>query len=235
MSNSVIFSFLSLFSIILGLPVNAQTVKSDTGKRDYTMEAFEFKDLKEWDSFGNGDIENNHGQTVMYENPGSLGYMLVSPKSYGENTKVSFDVMPLNASTVFIVEMAAHNSADYELNLGADYDGNVKYLFDNVQMYMFAFHNAAHNKSGPFVRKYPDPGAEPLAAYQKQIIKSGRYSKIELGMKEGELWLAIDEKKVLRVNDPEYYQAGKIILRLRGTGPETAVCLIKNLKVYSKN
>jgi hypothetical protein len=224
-----------LFIAQLLVPVRGQSMNSRWEKEGYKVESFGHKDLAAWDAHGMGAIEANHGQSVMHESPGSLGYMLVSPKSYGKNTIVSFDVLTLNAATVLVVEMAAHNSSNFELSLDAAYDGNVKYLFENVQMYMFAFHNAAHNKTGPFVRKYPEPGAEPLAAASENVMKVGQYHHVEIGNEEGELWFKIDGKRIWKVKDPSFYEGGKVILRIRGTAHETASCIIKNLNIYYRD
>ena len=219
------------------LPANARAQSS--GKvsmhQNEIVQEFSHKDLSGWASYGLGAIEANHGQTLMHETEGSVGYMLVSPESYGKNTRVSFDVMTLNPATVLVVEMNAHTGDDYTLNLAPDYDGNVQYLFSNVRMYMFAFHNAAHNKPGPFVRKYPEPGTEPLARAEKQYMQVGRYHQVEMGLEEGKIWFRVDGKKVLHVKDGAFYEGGKVILRIRGTGHETASCLLRNLKIYSRD
>jgi hypothetical protein len=46
--------------------------------KNYKVEEFTHKDLKKWEVLALGTIEGNHGQTVMHETKGSLGYMLVS-------------------------------------------------------------------------------------------------------------------------------------------------------------
>ena len=53
---------------------------------------------------------------------------------------------------------------------------------------MIAFHNAAHNKSGPFIRKYPEPGKEPLVKSIQPSKHSGRYYNIEIGKIEDRLF-----------------------------------------------
>ena len=168
---SSIFITLWVFTCLFQVSTKAQSAKPNVDKKGYTVEEFTHKDLKEWEAIGLGAIENNHKQTLMHETKGSLGYMLVSPDVYGKNVIVSYDVMTLNPATVLIVEMAAHNSENFDLKLDADYDGNVKYLFENIDMYMFAFHNAAHNKNGPFVRKYPEPGNKPLIEAKRMFLK----------------------------------------------------------------
>ena len=214
--------------------LSAQPEKKQPGKKGYAIEEFSHIDLENWESFGKGAMQANHGQTVIHETTGSVGYMLVSPRTYGENVIVSCDVMTLNPATVLVVEMAAHNRDNFELTLDPDYDGNVKYLFDNINMYMFAFHNAAHNKPGPFIRKYPEPGIEPIVEASKNVMQTGKYHHVEIGVQEGKLWFNIDGRKILKVIDSDYYKGGKVIIRIRGTAHETASCILKNLKIYSR-
>jgi len=206
----------------------------NTNKDGYEVELVSHKQLENWVTYGRGSLSKNHGQSVLSEEDGSLGFMLVSPRSYGPNTIVSYDVMALNAASVLITEMAAHNLSGHNLDLEEGYNGNVKYLFENVNMYMFAFHNAAHNKTGPFVRKYPVPGAEPLKAASENLMRAGQYHHVEMGMENGRLWFELDGKRVWSTTDPDAYEGGKVILRIRGTAREKASCLIKNLKIYTK-
>lgn len=230
-----LFQFcLILLTASYSAPVYTQTEENITDFKGFTCEEFSAKDLLNWKSYGLGATEKNHGQAVLYESDGSLGYMLVSPKSYGKNTIVSYDVMALNAATVLITEMAAHNLPGSELRLEDEYDGNVKYLFENVSMYMFAFHNAAHNKTGPFVRKYPVPGANPLAASSTNLMQVGKYYHVEIGMENGQLWFNLDGNRIWNTEDPDAFEGGKVILRVRGTAHEKASCLIRNFKIYSK-
>lgn len=111
---------------------------------------------------------------------------------------------------------------------------DVDYLFKNVNMYMFAFHNAAHNKPGPFIRKYPEPGTKPIIESDKSYMRPGIYYKIEIGKTGKKIFFKIDDKTVLETSDPDPLQGGKIVLRIRGTAHETASCLIRNVKIYSR-
>ena len=101
-------------------------------------------------------------------------------------------------------------------------------------MYMFAFHNAAHNKPGPFIRKYPEPGTEPLVISEKSYMQSGIYYNVELGKVDNKLFLKIDGQLVLETIDPDYLEGGKLVIRIRGTAHELASCLIRNVKIYSR-
>ena len=54
-------------------------------------------------------------------------------------------------------------------------------------------------------------------------------------MEEGKIWFKVDRKKIFKVKDEDYHKGGKVILRIRGTGHELASCIIKNLKIQSKD
>jgi len=203
---------------------------------DYKVEEFSHKDLLKWESWGKGIVANgSHGQLIMSETDGSMGVMIVSPAIYGKNVVLSYDVMILRPATVLIVELLAHNTGTYDLKLPDDYDGNVEYLFKNINMYMFAFHNAAHNKPGPFIRKYPEPGTEPLAKEDTQHMQNGIYYNVELGKTDHKLFMNIDGKTVIETTDPDPIEGGKILIRIRGTAHETASCLIRNVKIFSRD
>lgn len=215
--------------IILLLIISSSLIWSQSSYID-NVEQFSYKDILQWEAYGLGEISKNHQQIMMSETDYSMGYMLVSPKTYFGDVTVSYDIMALNAGTVLVVELAAHNKDNYDLNIdNNNYDGNVKYLFDNVNMYMFAFHNESHNKAGPFLRKWPNPGVKPLVAAKKQKMSVGKYYHIDLGIKKDKLFFKINGKKVWYFKDPSPSKGGKIILR--GTSKITASCLIKNLKV----
>jgi hypothetical protein len=201
----------------------------------YQLEKYSAKDLTKWEVQGIGIVaRESHDQLIMSESEGSKGIMIVSPKVYDQNVILSYDVMTLRPATVLVVEMSAFNQENFDLKFPPNYDGNVKYMFDNVKMYMLAFHNAPHNKPGPFLRKYPTPGMEPIAETDKRYLYPGIYYHVEAGKEENTIWLKIDGKKVLETSDPESYKGGKLIIRIRGTGHEVASCLIRNVMIYSK-
>lgn len=189
------------------------------------------KDLLKWDEYGYGTRQGDHGQLLMSETDNSKGYMIVSPQTFGKEVRMSYDIMAMNAASVLVVELAAHKDDNLGLAFEESYNGNVKYMFDNLNMYMFAFHNAAHNKNGPFVRKWPVPGSEPLVKATSNVIQVGKYHHVELGIEDGFLFFEVDGKLVWNVEDPNPYEGGNVILRVRGTGPIKGACLIKNLKI----
>jgi len=204
-----------------------------SNKKKYQTDVFSHQELKNWKTYGFGTLIGDHGQSLISEAENSLGYMLVSPKSYKGDMILSYDIMALNAATVLVVELATHNTKDFQLNFTEPYNGNVKYMFNNFNMYMFAFHNASHNKNGPFVRKWPTPGPPPLKAANKNVMRVGQYHHVELGIKKGKLFFKIDGRKIWSVKDDVPYKGGKVILRIRGNTHDKASCLIKNLKIQS--
>ena len=211
---------------------------ADKGNKKLTREGYKLdtvseKDLLKWKAFGQGIKAINHGQLIISEKQGSKGYMLVSPASYNKDVVMSFDVMSLNPATVLIVEMFASNKNGGQLEFPEGYDGNLKFLFNELDMYMIAFHNAAHNKPGPFIRKFPEPGMEPLAMAKKHALNTGVFHRVELERKGNIIWLKVDGKKKVVATDSGQLLAGKMILRIRGTAQEHASCIIRNMQIYS--
>jgi hypothetical protein len=195
------------------------------------VERFTPEELKQWAVYGQGQLSTNHDQLLMSETNGSVGYMLVSPKSYQGDVTFSYDVMALRAATVLVVEMFVSDGDGGSLDFPDAYNGNVKYLFKNFDMYMVAFHNAAHNKPGPFIRKFPKPASTPIVATDKHYLEVGKYSHVEVGRTGEHLWMTIDGKRILDVKDNKPHKEGRMIIRIRGTGHEVASSLIKNVEI----
>ena len=225
----------SPFLILLFLNLYAKNIQEKSWQGKYNVQEINIRDLLNWERQGLGIVDKGgHDQLIMSETTGSKGIMIVSPDIYEDNVVLSFDVMSLNAAKVLIVELLAHNTGNYGLTFPENYDGNVKYLFKNVNMYMFAFHNAAHNKPGPFIRKYPVPGKEPIAKSEKSYMQNGIYYNVELGRMDKKLFLKIDGNNVLETTDKESLEGGKLILRIRGTAHELASCLLRNVKIHTE-
>jgi hypothetical protein len=203
--------------------------------RGYQVQEVSAQQLRtSWQAVGKGRMSENHEQLVMSELDGSVGYMLVSPQVYGDHVVVRFEVLVLRPASVLVVNLAASNGPDGALTFPEDYNSNVKYLFDNLQMYMLVAHNAPHNKPGPFIRRYPQPGNPPIAASSQQIIRTGQYHQVEVGQEGGKIWYKIDGKTIVTAQDAQPLGPGKVILRIRGTGHETASVLLRNVRIYSK-
>ena len=202
--------------------------------RGYQSQQFSAVQLKKWQIVGSGRLTIDHDQLVMSEVEDSKGFMLVSPEIYGRNVVVGYDVMVLRPATVLITNLAASNRPDGALTFPKDYDGNAKVMFETLNMYMMVAHNAAHNKPGPFIRRYPLPGNSALVTSQKNIMRTGQYYHVEAGKEGDQLWYKINGKAIVCVKDPDPHDKGKVILRIRGTGHEIASILLKNVIILRK-
>jgi hypothetical protein len=211
--------------LILALSCLPLTAHADEVKK------FTPRELMRWDHYGKGKAVINHGQLLISEDTESLGYMLVSPKAYQGDVIFSYEVMPLRAATILIVEFLASNHDVNTLSFPDEYEGDVKYMFKNLDMYMVCFHNAAHNKHGPFIRKFPKPGAVPLVASTKHYFELGKYTSVEIGKTGNTIWMAVNGERLLETEDKKVLQEGKMIIRIRGTSHETASCLIRNVQI----
>ncbi len=202
--------------------------------KGYSVEKFSPKQLKKWETYGEGKLAINHDQLVMSEIEGSKGFMIVSPKIYGENVVISYDVLVLRAASVLVTDLAVSSSLDGKLEFPKNYDGNVKHMFSSLNLYMMIAHNAAHNKSGPFIRRYPLPGNYPLVESKKHVISTDRYFHVEAGKEQTRLWYKINDHTIVETEDPNPHNKGKVIIRVRGTAHEIASVLLKNIKIYKK-
>ena len=73
--------------------------------------------------------------------------------------------------------------------------------------------------------------AKKLDVAEKNVMVVGKHYAIEVGKKEGNIWLKIDGEMILEAHDSEPYQKGHLALRLRGTAWNSASCLIRNLEI----
>lgn len=62
----------------------------------------------------------------------------------------------------------------------------------------------------------------------------GVYYHIDVGREGDRIWLAIDGEKIIEAVDPDPLEDGHFSFRIRGTAGETASCLIRNVKIYSR-
>jgi hypothetical protein len=65
-------------------------------------------------------------------------------------------------------------------------------------------------------------------------MQPGIYYHIDVGREKDHIWLAIDGKKIIEAADPDPLGEGHFSFRIRGTAAETASCLIRNVKIYTK-
>ena len=196
-----------------------------------TFETFKARHVVKWQSYGIGKIASDHGQVLMSEAEGSKGIMLISPERYCGDTIVRFDVQPLLPATVLVTNLATQDVGRGSLTFPSDYDGQVDYMFDHLSMYNFIYHAAAHNRSGPFLRRFPDIDKSLLSPASEHYMQVGKYSAVEIGRIENRVWLSIDGRDVVEWFDPAPLPGGHVVLRLRGTAHERGAALFRNLRI----
>jgi len=117
-----------------------------------------------------------------------------------------------------------------DIQVPADYDGSFGlWTQGNVQNYLFAFHNAAHERL-PFIVK--DPGMEPLSEAEKHVTGE-RWHDIEVGRNGANLSMKIDGALVAETKDPtaESLPGGRVCFRLRGTPDAQASAWFKDVVI----
>lgn len=101
---------------------------------DYSVQDINIDDLLSWKFYGLGQVSKVQNQLQMSESEGSLGVMLVSPRKHGRDIIVSYDIMTLRPATVLVALMSVNNDGDGGLNLEEEYNANMKYLIDSVNL-----------------------------------------------------------------------------------------------------
>ena len=189
--------------------------------------------LQSWPVIGNGFVAEADGATLLAEYPGSSGVMFISPKVYGCDARVQFEVLPLNPESVLVVMMGASApGTSPKINLPEDYDGSIGHLLAKTDAYFFAFHNAAHKRT-PFVRKHPFARGESsdIAAVPDNVMTTQWHNIEVVHSCDGELSLIIDGKTMIDAKDDDPLAGGQIVLRLRGTKTHTASAMFRNFTV----
>lgn len=190
--------------------------------------------VQRWTLVGDGFValDQHKNQIVLAENPDSKGVMLVSPVSYNRNVILTYKVRPLSYESVLVVLLAVSDKGERtSLSFPESYDGNMGYLTTDTDNYFIAFHNKAHNFT-PFIRKYPKflDGNIPLASAPDNVMDT-HWHDVEIGKKEGKIWLKIDGEIIAEANDDKPLNNGHIAFRIRGTQDRIAMCLIKDVVV----
>lgn len=199
-------------------------------------EAVPSRELAGWRFLGTGTVEYDAGEdAVMFgEGEGSVGVTLVSPKSYGTSITVSFKVRPSSFESVNVVIISASDKATGgDIVVPDGYDGNFGFWTEgDVQNYLFAFHNAAHERK-PFILR--SPGGTLLAEAPENVMGEDWYD-IELGRDGTRLWLKVDGRTIVEGTDPDMkgLPGGKLGFRLRGTPDARASALIKDVVITEK-
>jgi len=158
--------------------------------------------------------------------------MTGSPIIYGIDLVVSYDVMALRPGTVLVALMSLSNTDNGGLKFEDSYDANLKYIANSTNAYMIAFLNAPHNRY-PFINRFPAK-SNPLVEDDRSHMQPGLYYHIDVGREKDHIWLAIDGEKIIETVDPDPLGEGHFSFRIRGTAAETASCLIKNVKIYTR-
>lgn len=199
---------------------------------DYTVQEISADELMNWDMMGKGQLSVVNKQIYMAEDEGSAGVLLISPTKYGKELVVSYDIMALRPGTVLVALLSLSNAGDGGLQFEEDYDGDLGYIINATNAYMVAFLNASHNRY-PFINRFPAQN-NPLVEDDESHMQPGVYYHIDVGKVNDRTWLAINGKKIIEAIDPEPLREGHFSFRIRGTAAETASCLIRNVKVYTK-
>lgn len=196
-------------------------------------ETISVSELAKWQFLGEGEvkIDETENAVFMTEAKGSKGVTLVSPRSYGENIVLSFKVKPSTYESVNVVIIAASDKDTGEdIQVPPDYDGNFGFWTqENVQNYLFAFHNGAHDRK-PFIIK--NPGMTLLVENDENVAEE-RWLDVETGKKGLSLWLKIDGNMIVEGTDSDGtgLPGGKVAFRLRGTADSVASALFKDVVI----
>ena len=212
--------------------IKRQKVFSQSEKPVY-QERISVEELAKWHFLGIGEVAIDSAENAvrLSEHEGSKGVMLVSPDMYGtKNLVILFKVKPESFESVNVV---MHSVSDKDtggpIKLLPGYDGNFTLWTDeNIQNYLFAFHNEAHDRK-PSIEKNPD--RRLLAQADSHHVADGQWNDVEIGREGTKLWMKVDGKTVLEGNDTgnEGLPGGSICFRVRGTPDSKASALFKDV------
>lgn len=201
--------------------------------RETKIERLKPADLAQWPLIGKGTakIDEENDALILVEGSDSKGITLVSPKSYGNRIKLSFDVKPLSYEGVSFVFLSASDVVTMgQLKVPDDHSGNIGFWTEGrVQNYVFAFHDGFYD-SKPFIKK--NPGLKNIAI-AKDLVKAKNSFSVEVGRKGRQLWIAIDGEVVVRGKDKSRggLPDGRIGFRLRGPGKGSYGCVLRNVTI----
>lgn len=196
-------------------------------------ESISVKDLATWRFFGIGfvSIDETENALLMSEGPDSKGVNLVSPKKYGQSVVVSYKMKPLNSESVHVLILSASDKdTGGDFTVPDDYDGNFDFwTAEHVQNYVFAMHNAAHNRK-PFITK--NPGVNLIVEAETNVMGED-WHDIEIGRHGSHLFMKIDGKIVVEGMDSVSggLPGGIIGFRLRGVPGKEASALFKDVVI----
>lgn len=188
------------------------------------------KDLEEWQSVGEGKGYVTHGQFMMEEVEGSKGFMLLSPNKYND-VILRYEAMTMNPATVLVAIINASDIGPSSMLTVRENSDSFGFWTKEVEDYMFGFRVMAHN-STPFLRKHPVTGGNAIIGLaKKNVMHSGWRHLIECGKRGQHLWLKIDGETIIDVQDKQPLDAGKIAIRVRGTGSDLGKFMLRNLEI----
>ncbi|NOR74885.1 MAG: DUF1080 domain-containing protein [Draconibacterium sp.] len=205
------------------------------GIQAQTVTKYSPKDLESWQSLGDGKGYVTHGQFMMEEVDGSIGFMIFSPEKYND-VILRYEVMTMNPATVLVALLNASDKGNStDLIITDDNKGSFGHWTKEAEDYMFGFRVMAHN-STPFLRKHPAPegGKSGIGLAEKNVMQSGWRHTVEIGKKGSRLWLKIDGETLIDVTDNKPLDAGKISLRVRGTAGILGKSMIRNLEIIGE-
>ncbi len=205
------------------------------GIQAQTVTKYSPKDLESWQRLGDGKGYVTHGQFMMEEVEGSIGFMIFSPEKYND-VVLRYEVMTMNPATVLVALLnASDKGKSTDLIIADDNKGSFGHWTKEAEDYMFGFRVMAHN-STPFLRKHPAPedGKSGIGLAEKDVMQSGWRHTVEIGKKGSKLWLKIDGETLIDVTDDKPLDAGKISIRVRGTAGILGKSMIRNLEIIGE-
>lgn len=200
-----------------------------------TVTKYSPADLTKWQSLGDGLGTVMHGQYYMEEIDGSIGFMIFSPEKYTD-VILRYEVMTMNPATVLVAILNASDlGSSTDLTITDENKGSFGFWTKEVEDYMFGFRVMPHN-STPFLRKFPVAGGGNgnIGLAEKDVIRPGWRYLVECGKQGTKLWLKIDGETIIEANDDKPMDAGKIAIRVRGTGSDLGKCMIRNLEIVGE-
>lgn len=214
----------TIISIFIVFGLNAQTVTK-----------FNPSDLEKWQTLGVGKRSVVSGQFYIEETEGSVGFAVISPENYND-VVLRFEIMTMNAATVMGALLnISDNGNSTSLTIEDGNKGAFGFFTKEIENYIFGFREMAHNTL-PFIRKSPVSGNETgiLKLADHEPMQTGWRYLVECGKKGSKLWLKIDGEILIEVIDSEPLEAGKIAIRLRGTGSDLGKCMVRNVEIVGE-
>lgn len=223
--------FLAFLFILSSLSCN--TVKQGTALANLTEKQISVETLLNWKQLGKGKVSMAiANQLSITETEDSQGVMLMSPDTYSEDVIVRYKFLALNAATVFVTMLSASDgSGGGGLRIPSDYQGGFALLTEKSN-YFFAFKNDVH-AAKPYLAKNPASSISATAQKTDQMLP-GIYYDIETGKSGNQVWLKINGRTIVKMEDPNPLSGGRILFRLRGTAGIPAAALIRDVRIVSK-